>query len=122
MRSEARLKLFTLDPDTQVRTFWVISIVTRLKPSNDNNYGLSQKLDFSGIEPDVRPFEEKFGKRVLVSCHNLSFNLQGCVTENEEGPTTNVCLRASDAFVVEQKVHLSLKFKLFRWPIWMVDC
>ncbi|XP_023185269.1 dedicator of cytokinesis protein 9-like isoform X3 [Xiphophorus maculatus] len=65
MRSEARLKLFILDPDTQ-------------------------KLDFSGIEPDVRPFEEKFGKRVLVSCHNLSFNLQGCVTENEEGPTTNV--------------------------------
>lgn len=102
MRSEARLKLFTLDPDTQVRTFWVLSIVTRLKPSNDN-YGLSQKLDFSGIEPDVRPFEEKFGKRVLVSCHNLSFNLQGCVTENEEGPTTNVRLRASDAFVVEQK-------------------
>uniref|UniRef100_A0A3Q2CU88 Dedicator of cytokinesis 9b n=1 Tax=Cyprinodon variegatus TaxID=28743 RepID=A0A3Q2CU88_CYPVA len=65
MRSEARLKLFTLDPDTQ-------------------------KLDFSSIEPDVRPFEEKFGKRVLVSCHNLSFNLQGCVTENEDGPTTNV--------------------------------
>ncbi|XP_039649281.1 dedicator of cytokinesis protein 9 isoform X5 [Perca fluviatilis] len=65
MRSEARLKLFTLDPDTQ-------------------------KLDFSGIEPDVRQFEEKFGKRVLVSCHDLSFNLQGCVAENEEGPTTNV--------------------------------
>ncbi|XP_030604322.1 dedicator of cytokinesis protein 9-like isoform X2 [Archocentrus centrarchus] len=65
MRSEARLKLFTLDPDTQ-------------------------KLDFSGIEPDVQQFEEKFGKRVLVSCHDLSFNLQGCVAENEEGPTTNV--------------------------------
>ncbi|XP_029926234.1 dedicator of cytokinesis protein 9 isoform X3 [Myripristis murdjan] len=65
MRSEARLKLFTLDPDTQ-------------------------KLDFSGIEPDVRQFEEKFGKRVLVSCHDLSFNLQSCVAENEEGPTTNV--------------------------------
>ncbi|XP_034072745.1 dedicator of cytokinesis protein 9 isoform X9 [Gymnodraco acuticeps] len=65
MRSEARLKLFTLDPDTQ-------------------------KLDFSGIEPDVRQFEEKFGKRVLVSCNDLSFNLQGCVAENEEGPTTNV--------------------------------
>uniref|UniRef100_A0A8C3G170 Dedicator of cytokinesis 9b n=1 Tax=Cyclopterus lumpus TaxID=8103 RepID=A0A8C3G170_CYCLU len=65
MRSEARLKLFTLDPDTQ-------------------------KLDLSGIEPDVRQFEEKFGKRVLVSCQDLSFNLQGCVAENEEGPTTNV--------------------------------
>ncbi|XP_076004947.1 dedicator of cytokinesis protein 9 isoform X2 [Genypterus blacodes] len=65
MRSEARLKLFTLDPDTQ-------------------------KLDFSGIEPDARQFEEKFGKRVLVSCNDLSFNLQGCVADNEEGPTTNV--------------------------------
>lgn len=39
----------------------------------------------------MRQFEEKFGKRVLVSCHDLSFNLQGCVAENEEGPTTNVC-------------------------------
>ncbi|CAL1598352.1 unnamed protein product [Knipowitschia caucasica] len=65
MKSETRLKLFTLDPDTQ-------------------------KLDVSGIEPDIRQFEEKFGKRVLVSCHSLLFNLQGCVAENEEGPTTNV--------------------------------
>uniref|UniRef100_A0A8C5I7K0 Dedicator of cytokinesis 9 n=1 Tax=Gouania willdenowi TaxID=441366 RepID=A0A8C5I7K0_GOUWI len=63
--SETRLKLFTLDPDTQ-------------------------KLDFSGIEPDVKQFEEKFGKRVLVNCNDLSFNLQSCVAENEEGPTTNV--------------------------------
>uniref|UniRef100_A0A8C4I6X9 Dedicator of cytokinesis 9 n=1 Tax=Dicentrarchus labrax TaxID=13489 RepID=A0A8C4I6X9_DICLA len=65
MRSETRLKLFTLDPDTQ-------------------------KLDFSGIEPDVKQFEEKFGKRLLVNCNDLSFNLQSCVAENEEGPTTNV--------------------------------
>ncbi|KAA0713247.1 Dedicator of cytokinesis protein 9 [Triplophysa tibetana] len=65
MRSETRLKLFTLDPDTQ-------------------------RLDLSGIEPDVKQFEEKFGKRVLVNCNDLSFNLQSCVAENEEGPTTNV--------------------------------
>nr|XP_040057669.1 dedicator of cytokinesis protein 9 isoform X12 [Gasterosteus aculeatus aculeatus] len=65
MRNETRLKLFTLDSDTQ-------------------------KLDFSGIEPDVKQFEEKFGKRVLVNCNDLSFNLQSCVAENEEGPTTNV--------------------------------
>uniref|UniRef100_A0A668A277 Dedicator of cytokinesis 9 n=1 Tax=Myripristis murdjan TaxID=586833 RepID=A0A668A277_9TELE len=65
MRNETRLKLFTLDPDTQ-------------------------KLDFSGIEPDVKQFEEKFGKRILVNCNDLSFNLQSCVAENEEGPTTNV--------------------------------
>ncbi|KAI2660393.1 Dedicator of cytokinesis protein 9 [Labeo rohita] len=48
MRSETRLKLFTLDPDLQ------------------------------------------FGKRILVNCNDLSFNLQSCVAENEEGPTTNV--------------------------------
>ncbi|XP_058247470.1 dedicator of cytokinesis protein 9 isoform X12 [Hemibagrus wyckioides] len=65
MRNETRLKLFTLDADTQ-------------------------KLDFSGIEPEIRPFEEKFGKRILVKCNDLSFNLQCCVAENEEGPTTNV--------------------------------
>lgn len=65
MRNETRLKLFTLDPDLQ-------------------------KLDFSGIEPEVKPFEEKFGKRILVNCNDLSFNLQSCVAENEEGPTTNV--------------------------------
>uniref|UniRef100_A0A670KAE2 Dedicator of cytokinesis 9 n=1 Tax=Podarcis muralis TaxID=64176 RepID=A0A670KAE2_PODMU len=51
---------------------------------------LLTKLDFSGIEPEVKPFEEKFGKKILVKCNDLSFNLQSCVAENEEGPTTNV--------------------------------
>ncbi|CAM9204176.1 unnamed protein product [Lampetra planeri] len=74
MRNETRLKLFTLDPDTQ-------------------------KLDFSGIEPDVKQFEEKFGKRVLVNCNDLSFNLQSCVAENEEGPTTNVRLMVEPFYV-----------------------
>uniref|UniRef100_A0A674KGM1 Dedicator of cytokinesis 9 n=1 Tax=Terrapene triunguis TaxID=2587831 RepID=A0A674KGM1_9SAUR len=64
-KSESRVKLFVLDPD-------------------------AQKLDFSGIEPEVKPFEEKFGKKILVKCNDLSFNLQSCVAENEEGPTTNV--------------------------------
>uniref|UniRef100_A0A8B9GMW0 Dedicator of cytokinesis 9 n=1 Tax=Amazona collaria TaxID=241587 RepID=A0A8B9GMW0_9PSIT len=65
LKSESRVKLFALDPD-------------------------AQKLDFSGIEPEVKPFEEKFGKKILVKCNDLSFNLQSCVAENEEGPTTNV--------------------------------
>ena len=38
----------------------------------------------------MKPFEEKFGKKILVKCNDLSFNLQSCVAENEEGPTTNV--------------------------------
>ncbi|NXT43398.1 DOCK9 protein, partial [Pelecanoides urinatrix] len=65
LKSESKVKLFTLDPD-------------------------AQKLDFSGIEPEVKPFEEKFGKKILVKCNDLSFNLQSCIAENEEGPTTNV--------------------------------
>ncbi|XP_061833861.1 dedicator of cytokinesis protein 9-like [Nerophis lumbriciformis] len=65
IKSEARLKLFTLDPDTQ-------------------------KADSTSTEPDVHQFEEKFGKRILVSCHDLSFNLQCCIVENQEELKTNV--------------------------------
>ncbi|NXY36684.1 DOCK9 protein, partial [Pomatorhinus ruficollis] len=65
LKTESRVKLFALDPD-------------------------AQKLDFSSVEPEVKPFEEKFGKKILVRCNDLSFNLQSCVAENEEGPTTNV--------------------------------
>uniref|UniRef100_A0A8C2E8G2 Dedicator of cytokinesis 11 n=1 Tax=Cyprinus carpio TaxID=7962 RepID=A0A8C2E8G2_CYPCA len=49
-----------------------------------------QRLDFSGIEPDVKPFEERFGRRFMVSCHDLTFNLQGCVSEKNDGILTNV--------------------------------
>uniref|UniRef100_A0A674DSQ1 Dedicator of cytokinesis 9 n=1 Tax=Salmo trutta TaxID=8032 RepID=A0A674DSQ1_SALTR len=49
-----------------------------------------RKLDFSGIEPDIKQYEEKFGKRILVNCNDLAFNLQSCVEEDDEGPTTNV--------------------------------
>lgn len=45
----------------------------------------------------MKQFEEKFGKRVLVNCNDLSFNLQSCVAENEEGPTTNVRPRPQEA-------------------------
>ncbi|XP_030635381.1 dedicator of cytokinesis protein 11 [Chanos chanos] len=64
-RNEGRQKLFSLDPETQ-------------------------RLDFSGIEPDVKPFEERFGRRLMVSCHDLTFSLQGCVSEKNDGVLTNV--------------------------------
>ncbi|XP_074864172.1 dedicator of cytokinesis protein 11 isoform X2 [Carettochelys insculpta] len=47
-----------------------------------------QRLDFSGIEPDVRPFEEKSSRRFLVKCHDLTFNL--LAHAHAEGPPTNV--------------------------------
>ncbi|XP_023821592.1 dedicator of cytokinesis protein 11 isoform X2 [Oryzias latipes] len=64
-RSESRQKLFCLDPETQ-------------------------RLDFSGIEPEVKPFEERFGRRIMVSCHDLAFSLQGCINEKADGGPTNV--------------------------------
>lgn len=64
-RSEGRHKLFFLDLDVQ-------------------------RLDFSGIEPDVKHPEEKFGKRLLVTCHDLCFNLVGHVNDRPQGSPTNV--------------------------------
>uniref|UniRef100_A0A3Q1J616 Uncharacterized protein n=1 Tax=Anabas testudineus TaxID=64144 RepID=A0A3Q1J616_ANATE len=64
-RNEGRQKLFSLDPETQ-------------------------RLDFSGIEPDVKPFEERFGRRIVVSCHDLTFSLQGCISEKGDSVLTNV--------------------------------
>ncbi|XP_026508832.1 dedicator of cytokinesis protein 11 isoform X2 [Terrapene carolina triunguis] len=49
-----------------------------------------QRLDFSGIEPDVKPFEEKCSRRFLVNCHDLTFNLQAPVCHRAEGSPTNV--------------------------------
>nr|XP_008177201.1 dedicator of cytokinesis protein 11 isoform X3 [Chrysemys picta bellii] len=49
-----------------------------------------QRLDFSGIEPDVKPFEEKCSRRFLVNCHDLTFNLQDPVCHRAEGSPTNV--------------------------------
>ncbi|MEE6525654.1 hypothetical protein FKM82_025814, partial [Ascaphus truei] len=48
------------------------------------------RLDFSGIEPDIRPFEEKCSRRFVVKCQELSFNILGHVNEKSEGPITNV--------------------------------
>uniref|UniRef100_A0A8D0G5U2 Dedicator of cytokinesis 11 n=1 Tax=Sphenodon punctatus TaxID=8508 RepID=A0A8D0G5U2_SPHPU len=49
-----------------------------------------QRLDFSGIEPDVKPFEEKSSWRFLVNCHDLAFNLLAHMNDRSEGPPTNV--------------------------------
>ncbi|KAJ3589971.1 hypothetical protein NHX12_007928, partial [Muraenolepis orangiensis] len=43
-----------------------------------------------GESPSVRPFEEKLGRRLMISCRSLSLTLQGCVNETETGPVTNI--------------------------------
>uniref|UniRef100_A0A5F8G6B3 Dedicator of cytokinesis 11 n=1 Tax=Monodelphis domestica TaxID=13616 RepID=A0A5F8G6B3_MONDO len=49
-----------------------------------------QRLDFSGIEPDIRPFEEKCSRRFIVSCHDFNFNILAHVGDSAQGPPTNV--------------------------------
>uniref|UniRef100_A0A667XW39 Dedicator of cytokinesis 10 n=1 Tax=Myripristis murdjan TaxID=586833 RepID=A0A667XW39_9TELE len=62
-RREERLNLFSLDPDTPV----CINLCA-----------------------SVRPFEEKLGRRFMITCRSLNLTLQGCVNETETGPVTNI--------------------------------
>uniref|UniRef100_A0A8B9TV13 Dedicator of cytokinesis 11 n=1 Tax=Anas platyrhynchos TaxID=8839 RepID=A0A8B9TV13_ANAPL len=51
---------------------------------------VESRLDFSGIEPDVKPFEEKCSRRFVVCCQDLSLNLLAQLNDRSEGGPTNV--------------------------------
>uniref|UniRef100_A0A8C1P4I3 Dedicator of cytokinesis 10 n=1 Tax=Cyprinus carpio TaxID=7962 RepID=A0A8C1P4I3_CYPCA len=62
-RGEERLNLFSLDPDIPVRLT---------------------------ASASVQPFDEKLGKRLMISCRSLNLTLQGCVNEADTEPVTNI--------------------------------
>ncbi|NWQ92464.1 DOC11 protein, partial [Burhinus bistriatus] len=64
-RNDGRQNLFSFDPEVQ-------------------------RLDFSGIEPDVKPFEEKCSRRFVVCCQDFSLNLLAQLGDSSEGGPTNV--------------------------------
>ncbi|XP_028319600.1 dedicator of cytokinesis protein 10 isoform X10 [Gouania willdenowi] len=70
-RREERLNLFSLDPDTPVLR----------SPRTEHS--------LSG-DTSVRPFEEKLGKRFMLTCRSLNLMMQACVNENDTGPVTNI--------------------------------
>nr|XP_014342168.1 PREDICTED: dedicator of cytokinesis protein 10 [Latimeria chalumnae] len=69
-RSEERLSLFSLDSD-----------ISAFKPL---------KSEFSLTDSLIKPYEEKLGKKIMISCRSLNMNLQACVVDNENGPITNI--------------------------------
>uniref|UniRef100_A0A8C1NXA8 Dedicator of cytokinesis 10 n=1 Tax=Cyprinus carpio TaxID=7962 RepID=A0A8C1NXA8_CYPCA len=71
-RGEERLNLFSLDPDIPVR-------LTAVEQSF---------LGFLGT--GFCPFDEKLGKRLMISCRSLNLTLQGCVNEADTEPVTNI--------------------------------
>ncbi|KAM9537806.1 dedicator of cytokinesis protein 11 isoform 6-T6 [Guaruba guarouba] len=64
-RNDGRQNLFSFDPEVQ-------------------------RLDFSGMEPDVKPFEEKSSRLFVVSCQDFSLNLLAQLSDRAEGGPTNV--------------------------------
>ncbi|XP_052471934.1 dedicator of cytokinesis protein 10 isoform X1 [Carassius gibelio] len=65
-RREERLNLFCLDPDIPVSR--------------------SPRVESASVQP----FEEKLGKRLMISCRSLNLTLQGCINEAETEPVTNI--------------------------------
>ncbi|XP_035010068.1 dedicator of cytokinesis protein 10 isoform X4 [Hippoglossus stenolepis] len=70
-RREERLNLFSLDPDTPV-----LRSPRTEHPSAENT--------------SVRPFDEKLGRRFMITCRSLNLMLQSCINETETGPVTNI--------------------------------
>ncbi|KAL2096343.1 hypothetical protein ACEWY4_008491 [Coilia grayii] len=69
-RREERLNLFSLDPDTPMLR--------------------APRVEHPSGGVCVRPYEERLGRRLLITCKALSLTLQGCITETENGPVTNI--------------------------------
>ncbi|XP_072557852.1 dedicator of cytokinesis protein 10 isoform X3 [Paramormyrops kingsleyae] len=70
-RADGRLNLFMLDPDMPVLR----------SPRGEGQ---------AGEAVAVRPFEEKLGRRLMIRCHSLTLTLQGCVSDTENGLSTNI--------------------------------
>uniref|UniRef100_A0A8C2EIV7 Dedicator of cytokinesis 10 n=1 Tax=Cyprinus carpio TaxID=7962 RepID=A0A8C2EIV7_CYPCA len=49
----------------------------------------SPRMEF-GESASVQPFDEKLGKRLMISCRSLNLTLQGCVNEADTEPVTNI--------------------------------
>ncbi|KAG1934718.1 dedicator of cytokinesis protein [Pimephales promelas] len=66
-RGQERLNLFSLDPD--------IPVLRSVRMENGDS---------------VQPFDEKLGRRLMISCGSLNLTLQGCVNEADTEPVTNI--------------------------------
>lgn len=98
------MNLFSLDPDTPVSQRQMATHIPHcflfLKSSQVVQASLkfslwpqvlrSPRAEHSADGASVRPFEEKLGRRFMITCRSLKLMLQGCINESETDPVTNV--------------------------------
>ena len=112
-RREERLNLFSLDPDTPVRiestqtlTSCIVDFILSLYSTFKQPPPVKSSIKLSFHQPQVlrsprtdhpsaentsvRPFDEKLGRRFMITCRSLNLMLQSCINETETGPVTNV--------------------------------
>uniref|UniRef100_A0AAQ4RS03 Dedicator of cytokinesis 10 n=1 Tax=Gasterosteus aculeatus aculeatus TaxID=481459 RepID=A0AAQ4RS03_GASAC len=84
-------KSLDLTDHRQGETCWVLIFTDTQRIRSARR---EERLNLFSLDPDtpvsVRPFEEKLGRRFMITCRSLSLMLQGCINESETGPVTNI--------------------------------
>src|SRR4029434_5596487 len=60
----------------------------------------------------ARPYEDRLGRRLMITCQALGLTLQGCVNETDNGPVTNVSTISHSSLTHSLTHSLSLPLSL----------
>src|SRR4029434_957440 len=61
------------------------------------------RVDAGGVS--ARPYEDRLGRRLMITCQALGLTLQGCVNETDNGPVTNVSTISHSSLTLLSLTH-----------------